>query len=128
MKLDEVFPYRFWASDKYGWADCPELAKMVWARLREKFYKTTWYAVDFEITTPTSIRLFVYEILDSFHGGIGARILEVEVTEFTEAEMKVLEKNVLRVYQLKAEEEFARREEARHQAAVVALRKEMFGV
>lgn len=128
MKLDEVFPYRFYATDTYGWADCPQLAKMVWARLREQHYKITWYGVDFEIITPTSIRLFVYEIADNFRGGIGDRILELEISEFTAAEQAELEKNVLRVYQFKAEEEFARREEAQRAAAVVALRKEMFGV
>lgn len=121
-----VFPYRFYASDKYGWADCPELSKLLWNRLRPKAF--TWYATDMEVLSPTSVRLFAYEMADNFSGGIGGQIYETVVTEFTKEEKVALDKAVLRIYNNAAEAELERREEAARLNKISTVRKELFGV
>lgn len=127
--MKSPFPYRFYCVDNYGWADCPPLARMVWLRLRKTLAPDlTWYGVDMEVLNPESIKIFVYEIEDNFRGGIGNRIYETTVVEFTPAEIKVLDDVVLRIYTEAATDEFTRREEAERKKKVLAIRKEMFGV
>jgi hypothetical protein len=122
------FPWRAYCVDNYGWANCPTLAKMVWQRLRHSLAPNlTWYAVDMEVLSPESIKLFVYEIADSFSGGIGQRIFETVVTEFTDKEKEELDKVVLGIYTGLAEEEYERRQEDERRAAILEIRKHMFG-
>jgi hypothetical protein len=127
-----AFPWRAFCVDNYGWANCPTLAKMVWMRLRldpnKVPAKLTWYAVDMEVLSPESIKLFVYEIADSLHGGIGERIFETVVTEFTDKEKEELDKVVLSIYTGLAEEELERREQRQRELQIMNIRKELFGV
>lgn len=123
------FPTRFYCADNYGWAECPPLAKMVWQRLRRSLgSKLIWYGVDMEVVSPTSINLFVYEIADNFSGGIGKRIFETVVTEFTSEEKTLLDKVVLGIYTSHAEDELQRREDEERMKKILAVRMEMFGV
>lgn len=81
-----------------------------------------------EILSPESIRLFVYDIDDNFRGGIGKKIYEEVVNEFTTAEDAMLDRMVRDIYTAAAEAEFQRREETARTEKVMALRKELFGV
>lgn len=127
-----VFPYRVYARDMGLWVQSPDLAQAVWHRLRVDPNKwprrLTWYAADMEILSPESIRLFVYDIEDNFRGGIGKKIYEEVVSEFTTAEIVMLDRMVRNIYTAAAEAEFQRREDAARTEKVMALRKELFGV
>lgn len=95
-------------------------------RIREPEF--TWYATDMEVLSPTSIKLFVYDIADTFHGGIGSKIFETVITEFTPEETTMLNNVVLSIYTELAMEELERREARARELQVINLRKEMFGV
>lgn len=127
-----TFPVRYYAHDNGHFVTSPDLALSVWHRLRMDPNKwptgLTWYAVDMEVLSPNSIRLFVYDMKDSFRGGIGKKIHEEAVTEFTPAELKMLEKLVLSIYTSLAEDELERREKRQREMQIINLRKEMFGV
>jgi hypothetical protein len=116
-----------YATDKYGWPDMPALAKKIWARLRVE-NTISWYACDCEITSPTSVTLFVYDIGSAYHGGIGRKTFEANVTEFTEEEKEILNAHVMVLYTRAADNELERREEKLREAEVVKIRKELFGV
>jgi hypothetical protein len=98
---------------------------MVWQRIRPEGF--TWYATDFQLTSPTSIRLFVYDMADNYDGGIGALIHEQEITEFTIGEQVMLQDAVLRLQTQYAEEELERREKRHRDNVIVGIRKELFG-
>lgn len=120
-----VFPVRFWCVDNRGWAQCPELAKMVWLRIKNGLI---WYATDMEILSPNSIKLFVYDMADPFHGGIGKVIYKTTITEFTDKERELLNQIVEGIYTDAADAEVTRREDAERQKKVLEIRKEMFGI
>lgn len=127
--MKSVFPHRLYCSDTYGWADCPRLSNMVWRRIRTKVAPDLrWYATDMEILCPKSIKIFVYEIDDNFRGGIGERIFETVVTEFTPEEEMVLQSMVTNLYTSAAADELARREEEKRMKEIMSIRMEMFGV
>lgn len=130
--MKSVFPHRVHCSDTYGWADCPRLSKLVWHRLRldpnRVPAKLTWYATDLEILSPKSIKLFVYEIEDNFRGGIGDRIFETVVTDFTAEEEMVLQSMITNLYTAAAADELQRREDDERMKKILAVRMEMFGV
>jgi len=130
--MKSPFPYRYYAYDNGHFVTSPDLALNVWHRLRVDPNKwptrLTWYAVDMEVLSPDSIRLFVYDIEDSFRGGIGKKIYEEVITEFTPAELKILDQLVLGIYTSLAEDELERREKRLREMQIINLRKEMFGV
>lgn len=124
-----AFPVRFYCSDNYGWADCPQLARAVWMRLRNSLApQLIWYAADMEVLSPTSIRLYVYEMADNFRGGIGKCIYETTVDEFTTDERVMLSWTVVGIYTRLAEVAFSAAEEKKRNDQILKLRKEMFGV
>lgn len=128
--MKQAFPRRFSANHDFGYADSPRLARAVWMRVKNTLAppNMTWYATDMEVLSPTSIRLFVYDIEDTFHGGIGERIFEAVITDFTDDEQAMLNTAVLEIYTEHAVVEFENRETQKYKNAVMAIRKEMFGV
>lgn len=70
--------------------------------IERKTRRVAWnfYACDIKITSPTSLTLFVYDIADSFSGGIGRKLefLTRKITEFTPDEKVLLDKYVLDIY------------------------------
>lgn len=131
MKRD-VFPVRYYAQDMGTWVNSPELALSIWHRLRldiNRFpRKLIWYAVDMEVLSPGSVNLFVYEMADSFSGGIGKKIYEETITEFTVVEEIMLQRLVEGIYTSAAEDELLRREDEERMKKILEIRKEMFGV
>ena len=127
MKKLNIFPHRYYCVDRPGYTDSPRLARMVWDRIRAGS-KMGWYAVDMEILSENSINLYVYDMADNFHGGIGDRIYEQVVTEFTEVEQALLDEYILDLKTAAAFEEFEKREEEKRNKAVIKIRKELFGV
>lgn len=125
--MKNVFPKRFYADDRGSWACSPELAKTIWMRLREK-EKLSWYACDMQITSPTSLTLFAYDMADSCYGGIGKRIFTQEITELTPDEQLMLDEHVLHMYSDAAAAEFDNRQLAAQEKKILKIRKEMFGV
>lgn len=132
MKKRNIFPVRYYAIDMGTWVDSPKLALDVWTRTRVDIArhpkKITWYATDLEVLTPTSIRLFVYGMADSLYGGIGKKIYEEVITDFTKDEKAFLDEMVLGIYTTAAEEELQRREDDRRERKILSIRKELFNM
>jgi hypothetical protein len=128
MKKHNIFPHRYYCSDRHGWGDSPRLARLVWDRIRTLSTVSGWYAVDMEIISENSINLYVYDMADNFRGGIGARIHEQVITEFTTQEQALLDEYILELKTAAAAEEFHRREEDARNKAVMKIRKELFGI
>lgn len=126
MKAPNIFPHREYCSDRYGWAECPSLAKAVWLRIRPSLKDMCWCAVDMQILSETSIRLFVYT--SNYNGGIGERIHEQVITEFTAEEQEMLDASILTIKTNAAFDELQKREAAKQRAAIMKIRKELFGV
>lgn len=122
--MKSIFPIRYYASDIH-YAVSPELAELVWRRVAAG---RTWYAADMEILSKDSIKLFVYDIEDSFSGGIGQKIFETTVKEFTPKEQTVLDNLILERYTKLAADEYKEREDAALKAKILIIRKELFGV
>ena len=122
----KIFPHRYYCSHNFGWADCPRLSKAVWHRIRPK--GKSWYATDMEILDENSIKLYVYDIADNYSGGIGERIHEEVVTEFTAEERAVLDEYVLELKTDAAATELGKRKAAEHIRQILEVRKELFGV
>lgn len=123
--MKNVFPKHIYANDMETWVQSPELAKCIWLRLREKL---SWYACDMTITSPKSLILYVYDMENSFRGGIGKKIFTKEITEFEPDEQVMLDQYVLRMYNDAACEEFDKRQNAAQNKKILKIRKEMFGV
>jgi hypothetical protein len=123
--MKNVFPKRIYAHDRGSWVDSPQLAKKIWLRIKEKH---SWYACDMEITSPTTLTLFVYDMADSCHGGIGNKICSKEVTGLTADEQVMLNEYVLNIYSNAAAAEFDKRQLAAQEKKILKIRKEMFGV
>ena len=128
MKKHNIFPHRYYCTDRHGWADNPILAKAVWSRIRTNSTVSSWYGVDMEILSENSIILYVYRMADNFRGGIGDRIHEQVITEFTTQEQALLDEYILELKTATAAEELNRREEDARNLAVMKIRKELFGV
>lgn len=121
-----LFPIRYYAHDNDHFVQSVKLAEMVWKRIRPQ--GMSWYCADMDILDPTSIKIYVYSVQDSFRGGIGERIHEEVITEFTPDEKELLDKNVLNIYQAEATSVLEAREETARQEKILQIRKEMFGV
>ena len=150
--MNKIFPIRLYATHQYGWAQIPELAKKIWMRLRAekrevpvKSYfnevrmtpadKIGWYAADCEIVSNNRVELYIYNMEDAVHGGIGERIVSVEIdVPTTEAqqdgavdEYQLLQKHVYaRKFEI-AESELKRRKEIAWIREVTAVQNELFG-
>lgn len=119
-----AFPFRVWYHDNGHFVRNPRLAESVWRRIQNK---RTWYAADYEVVSKNSIRLFVYCMLDSFHGGVGERVIDELITDLTKEEQKMLDEVILAEYTRLAEEEFELREESARKKRILEVRKELFG-
>jgi hypothetical protein len=126
MMTRKVFPQRVRCHDMGSWVSSPYLANSIWMRIRPK--GLTWYCADLEILSPTSVRLFVYDMEDNFHGGIGKMIAERVIEELPPKEQAMLDELVLKIYTQEAKDELIRREERLRQQQIISIRKEMFGV
>ena len=126
MMTRKVFPARIRCHDMGNWVNMPELARSIWMRIRPK--DLTWYCVDLEILSPTSVRLFVYSMENNFHGGIGEVIAERVIETLPAAEQKMLDELVLKIYTAEAAAELNRREERLRQQQIISIRREMFDV
>ena len=124
----KIFPVRFYTVDYGTWISSPELAKKVWNRIRKDYLSLTWYCADFEVLSPTSIHLYVYDIENSVWGGKGKKIFDMIITELTAEEQAMLDIQVLAIYTEAANDELARQEEHARIAKVLEIRKQMFGV
>jgi len=125
MKQPKIFPHRYYCSDRDGWARCPKLAEVVWNRVRGDRSR---YAVDMEIISENSIKVYAYTMACNVYGGIGKCTHEQMVTEFTEVEQAMLDEYIIELKTTAAAEEFEKREEEKKNKAVMKIRKELFGV
>ena len=126
--MNKIFPIHLRANHSYGYADCPKLAKLIWARHRVAHPNLIWYAVDCIVMGPLAVKVFICEIGDGSWGGIGKAILEFVVQEFTPEEQEALDKVLLDSYHTAAEDAIEMEEAALKMARVVAKRRAMFGV
>jgi hypothetical protein len=101
------------------------LAEVVWNRVRGDRSR---YAVDMEIISENSIKVYAYTMACNVYGGIGKRTHEQVVTEFTEVEQAMLDEYIIELKTAAAAEEFEKREEEKRKKAVMKIRKELFGV
>jgi hypothetical protein len=125
MKKHNIFPHSYYCVDLHGRAQCPKLAEVVWNRVRGDRSR---YAVDMEIISENSIKVYAYDMACNVYGGIGNRTHTCVVTEFTEVEQALLDEYILELKTAAAAEEFHRREEDARNKAVMKIRKELFGV
>lgn len=122
---NNIFPFKVLAHDCGTYVHSPKLAESIWSRLRGN---TNWYACDIEITSINAATLFVYGMEDSFHGGIGNCIKELEISDFTDAEQEILKGLILNKYTALATLEFQKRVDEENKSRILTIRKELFGV
>lgn len=120
-----IFPNRYYARENGYLVESIELAKKVWQRLPER---KPWYAADMEILSPTSIRLFIYDMADSYSGGIGKRIFEKVIDKLTPDEQIILDRMVMAMYSYVAERQLRQTEQTKRDKKILKLRRKMFGV
>lgn len=125
MTTPKPFPRRFYTHDYETYTASPELAQMVWLRVRPK--GVSWYATDYEVVSPNEIRLFVYDMHSFTWGGVGKKIFEQNITEFTDEERAELKRVVHEIYEEAAEAEYERRQEELRRAEIARVRIELFG-
>lgn len=94
-------------------------------RIRPK--DLTWYATDCEILSPTEIKLYVYAMENNVYGGVGEKIFEKTVTEFTDEEREILKRVVQQIYLREAEAEYERRLEEQRRSEIAKIKVELFG-
>jgi hypothetical protein len=72
----------------------------------------------------------VYEMRDSFHGGIGDTIFSgvFPISKFGDEAVKIANEIILEQQTRIAQQELIRRESEERQRQVLAIRKELFGV
>lgn len=121
----KIFPFNMYAHDHGNYVTSPELAQAVWMRLRDG---RSWYATDCEVTGESSITLRVYCMADSFYGGIGKMVHEMEVKEFTKGEKAFLTKAIAEHATWLARKEFIRIQEEKENAEILELRKKLFNI
>lgn len=129
MTAPNIFPLHYSCSDTYGWADCPALAKRLWLRLRQTVAPdVVWYAVAMRIDSASRVKLFVYDMADAVHGGIGNQVLahEVDRAIMTPDECAILDDLIIKAMTEYAEYELQKRTHAERQAQILAVRKELF--
>lgn len=127
MKNHKLYPIRLYAHDNGHYVSSPQLAKLIWDRLRKN---TTWYATDCEILSPELVKIFVYNMESMVSGGIGECILTEThpISKFGAEAKKLLQESILETQTKIARQEFIRREEAERQQQILEIRKELFGV
>lgn len=131
MQAPELFPIKHTPIDRHGWSEDSPLARAMWMRLREEDKECkgiTWYGVGITIHSVEKVTLHIFDMADNVFGGIGSEIFSTDVTRFTMREEEMLramaEDRMLHL----AELEYNRRQEQARIAAIVTVRKEMFGV
>lgn len=130
MKEPKLFPLHYYCSDKYGWANNPELANLIWRRIRLTVApELVWYAVDMIITSYTTITLRVYDMACNVSGGIGKKILthEVSADTLTDMETTLLKAEIGKAQLQYAERELNRILEEQRMLRVELYRQELFG-
>lgn len=138
MKAPDIFPLHYNCYDHHGWADCPALAKRIWQRIRQAVAPDlVWYGVAMKITSPQQLTLYVFDMADNVHGGIGEQIFRCVIARsltpeanalLTADECAMLDDMLIKAYTAAAEGELDLIEAARRQAQVIELRKQLFGV
>lgn len=131
MSTPSVFPLHFPCSDNYGWAECAPLARRLWLRLRTVLAPDLiWYGVAMKIRNEHQLTLYVYDMHDSFSGGIGEQIFKQDVARvmLEDDECAMLDALIVEAMQRYAERVYDVNALRQKEAAVTALRKELFGV
>lgn len=130
MTTPNIFPLHYSCSDTHGWADSPALAKRLWLRLRQTVAPDlVWYAVAMRIDSASRVKLFVYDMANAVHGGIGNQVLAHEVARaaMTPDECAMLDDLIIKAMTEYAEYELQKRMHAERQAQILTLRHELFG-
>lgn len=130
MQAPQVYPIRRMPTDKYGWSDDPPVARMMWTRLRgedEAIKRITWYGVGITIHSCDKVTLHVFDMADNVHGGIGDEIYSTDETRFTPREEEMIFAMIDHRKLELAELEYNRRKEQARIAAILEVKKEMFG-
>lgn len=126
MNKVNIFPRRYYAENMGSWVQMPEPAPKIWQRIKPK--GMVWYSVDFEIVDENTITIFVYNMKDSYHGGIGDLIHTVTMTEFQPDERAVIDKKIEGLKWEAACIKFEEIENAERLAQIRKIKEEMFGV
>lgn len=127
------FPFSQYAVDCEHGAISPKLARDIWLRIREvemaKARIIGWYAADFTIHDPLRLTIHVYDMYN-FHGGIGKKIHQVQLTleDLTQAEAEEFQQLLMVAYTNAAEAELDRRALEAREQEILELRAQLFGV
>lgn len=123
----KLFPFDIYPVDSGHFVSSPPLALDCWTRDRaNELPGEAWYAVGMHVVSYTEIMVTVYEMADSFHGGVGA-VLYTYIPHLSRQNLNELAA-VIRKQQVKlATSELEKRKAAAYMAEVEAVRKELFG-
>lgn len=131
MTAPNIFPLHYYCYDRYGWADCPALAKRIWMRIRLAVAPDLiWYGVAMRVDSAHSLTLLVYEMECNLSGGIGKQVFACSVTRdtLTPDECAMLDAELINAMTAHAERELDAREQRARQERIAAVRKELFNV
>lgn len=121
---NSIFPHRYYCRDNGSYVHSPAVAQQIWYRVRPK--GLVWYAVDMMLLSEDQVRLFVYNMANSVHGGLGQVIHTCDVSDLTDSEKTCINDLIDQLKWNAAESELQRRETEQRHARVRELLAEMF--
>lgn len=119
-----LFPVRIQCFDNGHYVSNPEVAESIWMRTKDKI---SWYALDAEILSETSVRVIVYDIANNFSGGIGKEKHRFETSELTPDELAMVQKAIAVKQRRIAEDVYEDRLEEEKNREIEKIRIELFG-
>lgn len=125
--MPNIYPVHQFAYESGTYAHSPDLARSIWLRIRkqDQYKDVGWYAAECEINLD-SVTLHILDMADVVYGGLGRRVLTVEVKDLTNKESDLRDNAVYRAQLEAAESELKKREATKRLLQIEQLRKEMF--
>lgn len=130
MTTPNIYPIVQTPRDMGTWSRDPDLARMIWTRLRAEdaeIREVVWFALGITIVNFEKVVIHVYDMADTVFGGIGEEVFSTEVDKFTYNEQQCIEFIVSARKTELATEEFERRRTQARSDEIFRIRQEMFG-
>jgi len=122
-----IYPFVLNPTDNGSCVTSNPLGKDLWLKHKERFpEKREWYAVGLMVHSPEKVTVQVYDMADSFNGGIGQVICTFN-PDLTAVEKLLLSELICEEQTFYATAIFEEEEKARKENAIEALRQSLFG-